>query len=315
MTNTDDFKSAVWESKFRPKSVKDIILPMDYRNFFNRVLNASASMNLILAGYPGTGKSTLARAMANDLDAEYLFINASDENGIDTIRERVTSFASSMAFNDKPKLVILDEADGLTPQGQEALRSYIDKFQDNCRFILTCNYIGKIIEPLKEEGGRMMVFDFDLKKPEYQKEIKEQIFRRMVGILKFMKIPYEEPPILDLINKKYPSIRSVITALQKYSMMKGKIDAGLVTYVNIGTELAEKIFARKLGEARAYISENGLSPEDVFTFMMDNVIPDKRLKNPGDAILNIAQYQYQCGLSSDPSIQIAACIVSLFGCM
>lgn len=313
--DNNELKSAVWESFFRPKSVKDVILPQDYRNFCKAIIDGGASMNLILAGYPGTGKSTLARAMANDLDAEYLFINASDENGIDMIRDRITSFASTMAYNDKLKLVILDEADGLSPAGQGALRSYIDKFQDNCRFILTCNFIGKIIEPLKDEGGRMMVFDFDMKKPEYQKEIKEQVFKRMVGILKFMKIPYEEQPILDLIDKKYPSIRSVITSLQKYSMMKGKIDSGLVSYANIGIELAEKIFTRKLGEARQYISENGLSPEDVFTFMMDNVIPDKRLKNPGDAILNIAQYQYQCGLSSDPSIQIAACIVSLFGCM
>lgn len=313
--DNNELKSAVWESFFRPKSVKDVILPQDYRNFCKAVIDGGASMNLILAGYPGTGKSTLARAMANDLDAEYLFINASDENGIDMIRDRITSFASTMAYNDKLKLVILDEADGLSPAGQGALRSYIDKFQDNCRFILTCNFIGKIIEPLKDEGGRMMVFDFDMKKPEYQKEIKEQVFKRMVGILKFMKIPYEEQPILDLIDKKYPSIRSVITSLQKYSMMKGKIDDGLVSYVNIGIELAEKIFARKLGEARQYISENGLSPDDVFMFMMDNVITDKRLKNPGDAILNIAQYQYQCGLSSDPSIQIAACIVSLFGCM
>lgn len=313
--DNNELKSAVWESFFRPKSVKDVILPQDYRNFCKAVIDGGASMNLILAGYPGTGKSTLARAMANDLDAEYLFINASDENGIDMIRDRITSFASTMAFNDKLKLVILDEADGLSPAGQGALRSYIDKFQDNCRFILTCNFIGKIIDPLKDEGGRMMVFDFDMKKPEYQKEIKEQVFKRMVGILKFMKIPYEEQPILDLIDKKYPSIRSVITSLQKYSMMKGKIDSGLVSYVNIGIELAEKIFARKLGEARQYISENGLSSDDVFMFMMDNVITDKRLKNPGDAILNIAQYQYQCGLSSDPSIQIAACIVSLFGCM
>ena len=313
--DNNELKSAVWESFFRPKSVKDVILPQDYRNFCKAIIDGGASMNLILAGYPGTGKSTLARAMANDLDAEYLFINASDENGIDMIRDRITSFASTMAYNDKLKLVILDEADGLSPAGQGALRSYIDKFQDNCRFILTCNFIGKIIEPLKDEGGRMMVFDFDMKKPEYQKEIKEQVFKRMVGILKFMKIPYEEQPILDLIDKKYPSIRSVITSVQKYSMMKGKIDSGLVSYANIGIELAEKIFTRKLGEARQYISENGLSPEDVFTFMMDNVIPDKRLKNPGDAILNIAQYQYQCGLSSDPSIQIAACIVSLFGCM
>lgn len=312
---SNELKEAIWENYFRPKTLKDIILPTDYRNFFNKVIEAGASMNLILAGYPGTGKSTLAQALANDLDVEYLFLNASDDNGIDTIRETVTNFSSTMAFNGKPKLIILDEADGMTPKGQEALRSYIDKCQTNCRFILTCNKIAKIIDPLKDIGGRTMVFNFDMKKPEYQKEIKEQILKRMTGILKFMKIEYETQPIIDLIEKKYPSIRSIITALQQYSMMRGKIDSGLVQYLEIGDELAEKILSKKLGEARTYISECGLSYSDVFTFIMDNVIPDARIKNKGDAILNIAQYEYQCALSSDPTIQIAAAIVSLFGCM
>ena len=126
ITNTKDY---VWEARFRPTQLKDVILPQDYRNFFNKIVESGASMNLILASStPGTGKSTVARALAHDLDAEFLFINASDENGIETVRDKITGFASGMAFNGKPKLVILDEADGLTPQAQTSLRSYIDKF-------------------------------------------------------------------------------------------------------------------------------------------------------------------------------------------
>lgn len=312
----ENIKDYVWEHKFRPTKLKEVILPQDYRNFFNKIIESGASMNLILASStPGSGKSTCARVIANELDAEFLFINASDENGIDTIREKVTGFATGMAFNGKPKLVILDEADGMTPKGQEALRSYIDKFQDNCRFILTCNYIAKIIPALKEDGGRTMVFEFDMKKPEYQDELKGQIFKRIRGILKYEGIPFEDQPIVDLINKKFPSVRSIITTTQKYAMMKGQIDDGLVSYAQIGDELANLILNRKLTDARKYISERGLSFTDVFIFMMDNVVPNEKIKNKGDAILNIAQYEYQANMSSDPSIQIAACIVSMFGCM
>ena len=255
----------------------------------------------------------MARALAHDLDAEFLFINASDENGIETVRDKITGFASGMAFNGKPKLVILDEADGLTPQAQTSLRSYIDKFQDNCRFILTCNYISKIIPALKEDGGRTMVFPFDMNKKEYQPEIKEQILKRMKGILKFEGIPFEEEAIKILIEKQFPSVRSIMTILQKYSMMKGKIDDGVVKYAQIAEELANLVLTKKLGEARKYISEHGLSYTDVFVFFMDHVAP--KVKNPGDCILNIAQYEYQANMSSDPSIQVAACIVSIFGCL
>lgn len=311
ITNTKDY---VWEFKFAPKTLRDVILPQDYRNFFNKIVEAGASMNLILASStPGSGKSTTAKALAHDLDAEFLFINASDENGIDTVRDKITGFASGMAFNGKPKLIILDEADGLTPNAQTSLRSYIDKFQDNCRFILTCNYIAKIIPALKEDGGRTMVFPYDMNKKEYQQELKEQVLKRMKGILKFEGIPYEEDAVKALIEKQFPSVRSITTMLQKYSMMKGKIDSGIVEYAQIADELANLVLNKKLGEARKYINEHGLSYTDVFAFFMDHVAP--KVKNPGDCILNIAQYEYQANLSSDPSIQVAACIVSIFGCL
>ena len=291
MENTKDY---VWEHKFRPTRLKDVILPQDYRNFFNKIIESGASMNLILASStPGSGKTTCARVIANELDAEFLFINASDENGIETVRDKITGFASGMAFNGKPKLVILDEADGLTPQAQTSLRSYIDKFQDNCRFILTCNYIAKIIPALKEDGGRTMVFPFDMNKKVYQEELKEQILKRMKGILKFEGIPFEEDAIRTLIEKQFPSVRSIMT--------------------KIADELADLVLNKKLGEARKYINEHGLSYTDVFAFFMDHVAP--KVKNPGDCILNIAQYEYQANLSSDPTIQVAACIVSIFGCL
>ena len=310
----EDTKSYVWEHYFRPKSVKDVIMPQDYHNFFSKVIKGGASQNLILSSTtPGSGKSTTALALAHDLDAEFLFLNASDDNGIDTIREMVPNFASTGSHNGNPKIIIFDEADGMTPKGQEALRNYIDKYQDNCRFILTCNHIARIIKPLKEEGGRTMVFDYDLKNPKYIEELREKIYKRMEGILKFEKIPFEEKAVRDLINLKFPSIRSIVATLQKYAMMKDKIDMDIIPYVQIGDEFTNIVLSKNLTDCRKYINEHGLFPVDVFCYLMDNIVP--KCTNKGDAITQIANYEYQSNLSSDPSIQIAACLVNLFQCI
>lgn len=309
-----DTKNYVWEHAYKPIHIKDVILPQDYLNFFNKIIRGGASMNLILASStPGSGKSTTAMALANDLGSEFLFINASDENGIETIRDTVTNFASTGSNNGLPKMIIFDEADGMTPKGQEALRSYIDKYQDSCRFILTCNHIARIIKPLKEEGGRTMVFDYDLKNPKYLAELREKVFKRMTGILTHEKIPYDEKAVNDLIDLKFPSVRSIVTTLQKYAMMKDKIDSDIIPYVQIGDEFKQIVLSKNYTECRKYINEHGLYPVDVFSYLMDAIVPE--CKNKGDAITQIANYEYQSNMSSDPSIQIAACLVNVFQCI
>lgn len=311
---TKETEGYCWEHKYRPKHIKDVILPQDYKNFFNKILEANASVNVILASRTGgTGKTTCAEALANDLGCEYKKINASDARGIDMVRTQIVNFASSMSMDGKTKLVILDEADGLSADAQGSLRNYIDEFQDSCRFVLTCNKLGKIIPQLKEAGGRTMVLEYEMNKPEYRTEMMAQVFKRLCGILKVEGIPYDEEIVKKLIIKKYPSIRSLMATLQKFAMMKGKIDESVIQFAEIGEELANLVLGKHLTDARKYIAERGLDYTDVFSFFMDNVVP--KVKNPGDAIINIADYEAKCALSSDPSIQIAACIVSLFGCI
>lgn len=303
-----------WEHKYRPGCIKDVILPQDYKNFFNKIVAAGASTNLLLASLtPGTGKTTVALAIATELGAEYLLINASDERGIDTIREKIVGFASTAAFNEKVKLIILDEADELTPEAQDCLRSYVDKYQDNCRFIFTCNYVAKIIPALREKGGRLMEFIFDMNKAEYKDEVRSQIVKRMSGILKHEGIPFEAEAIEHVVDKNFPSVRSIVTQLQKISMIKNEITYDYVKDVEIGDELTNLILGKHLTDARKYISERCLDYTTVFRYFMESTVP--KLRNPGDAILNIGQYEYQCAMSSDPSIQIACCIVSLFSCI
>lgn len=305
----------IWEHKFRPKTLKDVILPQDYRNFFNKIVQDNAGVNILLESrHGGTGKTTVAQALANDLGAQFMKLNASNSNGINTIRNTVEEFAKTMSFNDTPKLVLLDEADGLTPEAQKALREILDDLSDNCRFILTCNYANKIIPAIRDdEGGRTMTLKFDMQKPEYRAELIPQVQKRITGILKFLKIPYEEEAVTSLIEKKFPSIRTILARLQCYSMMKGKIDMGLMDYVNIGDALCQMILQKKLTDSMNYINEHCLNYTDVFGFLKTEVIP--KMKKKGDAYLQLSEYDARASISNDPEIHILACLIQMFQCV
>lgn len=311
----DDLNSYIWEHKYRPRRIKDMILPTDYKNFFQKIIDDNAGVNLLLeSSTPGTGKTSVAQALANDLGCTFLKINASANGGIDMIRDQCTEFAQTMSFDGSPKLILLDEADRLSMDAQQSLRVVMDDLSDNCRFILTCNYVNKIIDALQgEEGGRTITLKFEMHKPEYKAEMLPQIFKRITGILKHEGIPYEEEAVRQLIDLKYPSIRTVIAKLQGYAMMKGCIDMGIINAVNIGDHLAELILTKKLDEIMAYIHENSLSYSDVFSFCKTNVIP--KLKNKAEGYLNLSEYNYRAAFSADPDIEIMAFVVTAKRCM
>lgn len=308
----------LWVEKFRPATIKDVIMPKDFRNFFNKIVKSKNLPNLLLtSSTAGTGKTTVAKALAKDIGAETKYINASIDNGIGVVRA-IEEFASTVSNNmfsedevSEQKVVILDEADGMSVEAQQALRAFIEKYPDACRFIFTCNFIGKIIPALQE--GRTMVFEFEMNKKEYVEEMKEQTAKRIRGILKFEKIEYDEDVIDNFVDAYYPSVRKMISILQKYSMMKGKIDADILYFKDIGEELAKMVMEKKLTEARKYINEHGLTYSDVFKFLFENVVP--QMSKKGQAIILIADYEHKCSFSSDPSIQLAACLVELFSCI
>lgn len=311
----DNMNNFIWEHKYRAKKIKDVILPTDYRNFFQKILDSNGAVNLILSSStPGTGKSTVAQALANDLHADFLKLNASDSNGIETIRTTVTNFAQTMSFTGAPKIVLLDEADGLTPDAQKALRPILDDLSDNCRFILTCNYISKIIPALRgDDGGRTITLEFDMNKPEYRAEMIPQIQKRIKGILKFEQVEFDSDVVDKFIDLKYPSIRTMIAKLQGYVMMRGRVDDGLISYVNIGEELTKLIMSKELTKSMAYINEHALSYTDVFSYIKTDIIP--KLAKKGDAYIALSEYDFRAGMSSDPEIQIIACLVSMFTCI
>lgn len=321
MTNNPN--SYIWEHLYKPKHIKDMILPAEYKNFFQKIIDDNAAVNILLeSNTPGTGKTASSEALANDLGCTFLKINASAIGGIDTVRSQCTEFAQTMSFDGSPKMILLDEADRLSMDAQQALRGIIDELSDNCRFILTCNYVNKIIPALRgDDGGRTITLKFEMHKPEYKEEVLPQVFNRITGILKHQNIPYDENVIKQLIDLKYPSIRTIIAKLQGYSMMKGKIDEGIISSVNIGDKLKQLILSKNITDAMNYIHENNLSYADVFSYIKSDLIPYKPtdnlpyIKKKGEAYMNLADYEYRAAFSSDPDIQIIACLVSMISCI
>lgn len=208
------------------------------------------------------------------------------------------------------KIVILDEADGLTPQFQKALRAYMEEFSTNCRFILTCNYIAKIIPALRQ--GRTQVFDFNMAK--YKDELIPQIVERVKRILRYKKVEFDENVIQPLVESCFPSIRQVIATLQQYSEMKGVIDSEILAFKDVGDDLANMILEKKkLSDIRQYIDQQGMSYTDVFHNLFNSFVP--KCSKKANAIQVLAEYEYRCGFSTDPSLQIAAAICELFTCI
>lgn len=304
----NDNKSSIWVEAYRPTKVEHMILPNDFKKFFMKIVESKELPNLLLSSpTPGTGKTTIAKALVRDLDADYIYINASKDNSIEVLREQITSFASTMSFTGGYKVVILDEADKLSPAFQGALRSDLEEFQANCRFILTCNYPDKIIKPLRQ--GRTMEFDFNMAK--YKDELIPKMIHWCEGILKKRNIEYVSSAIEKLVNSKFPSVRTCISILQQYSAIYGKIDEDILNYSEIDDTLGNLILDKKWTEARNYIAEQRLDYSDVITYLYDRVVP--RLTKKFPARKCIAECQLACSLVSDPSIQVATCLQELMG--
>lgn len=243
----------LWEAKYRPQTIADCILPASIKNDLMQMLSDGEVKNLLLvSSNPGTGKTTTALAMCHELDADYLFINASEESGIDVFRTDIRRFASTISMTGSPKVVVLDEADNLSEAAQKAFRGMIEEFSNSCRFILTCNYLNKIIEPIR---SRLKTYEFVIPAEEKNQMMREQIMR-LLEILKNENVQVESKQvIMELVKKKYPDNRSMLVDLQAYSM-KGVIDEGILGQVTSGSDvdmLVGYLKAKNFKEIRAIL--------------------------------------------------------------
>lgn len=306
----NDVNNVLWVEKYRPKTLSDCILPIDLNAVFKGMVKEGTIPNMLFYGKAGTGKTTVARALATDIGAEYIIINCSEENGIDTLRTKIRQYASTVSLSGNLKVIILDEFDYANPQSiQPALRGAIEEFHKNCRFILTCNYKSRVIEPLH---SRCTGIDFTVPNAE-----KAQIAKAMMGrieyILKTENIPYEQQVIANLIKKHFPDLRRIINELQKYSS-SGKIDVGILSQGSSESykELMGYMKSKDFTSCRKWVVQNlDLNTAEFFKRLYTELYSTLKPNSVPPAILHIADYQYKSAFAADQEINTMALLVQL----
>ena len=298
----------LWVEKYRPQTISECILPDGLKKSFQEYVDAGEISNMLLCGTAGTGKTTVARALCIELGCDYIVINGSDESGIDVLRTKIRDFASTVSFESKAKVVILDEADYLNPNStQPALRAFIEEFSGNCRFIFTCNFKNRIIEPLH---SRTSVIDFKIDKKD-RPEMAQKFMGRMLYILTQEGIPYEQNVLAELLMKHFPDYRRVINELQRYSK-SGSIDSGILSNIaEINTkELIDSLKDKDWKKMRQWVVNNvDNDPQGVYRKVYDSLID--KVKQVPHLVLLIADYQYKSAFVADQEINLTACLTDI----
>ena len=299
----------LWVERYRPKTIADTILPEELKNTFQEFIS-NGIPNLILSGGPGVGKTTVARAMLDQVGCDCIIINGSLYGNIDTLRTEIKNYASSVSLQGGRKYVILDEADYLNPQStQPALRNFMEEYSNNCGFILTCNYKNRIIEPLH---SRCSVVEFTI--PNKQKpELAKQFLKRVKYLLESERVEYTDKCIAELIMKYFPDWRRVINELQRYSA-NGKIDAGILTHVSDQSfaNLIRYLKGKQFNEMRKWVGDN-IDNDCVALFRKLYDTTNEYVKDHTVPLLVtiIADYQYKSAFVADQEVNMVACLTQL----
>ena len=300
----------LWVEKYRPKTVDDCILPSELKKSFSEFVKDKHIPNLILSGSAGTGKTTIAKAMVEEIGSTWMLINGSEESGIDVLRTKIKNFASTVSLEGGRKYIILDEADYLNPQStQPALRGFMEEFHKNCGFILTCNYKNRLIEPLQ---SRCSNIDFTIRNGERVK-LAESFFKRVQDILGQEQIKFEPKAIAELINKYFPDWRRCLNELQRYST-SGQIYAGIL--VNLSSENIKELVsfmkAKEFTNVRKWIVNNlDNDPSRIFRTIYNSLYDNLDHSTIPHAVVIIADYQYKSAFVADQEINMLACMTEL----
>ena len=299
----------LWTEKYRPKTIEDCILPERLKLPFQEYVNQRNIPNLLLAGGAGVGKTTVAKALCNEVGCDYIVINGSDESGIDTFRTKIKNYASSMSLTGGRKVIIIDEADYLNPNStQPALRNAIEEFASNCSFIFTCNYKNRIIEPLH---SRCAVIEFSLKIGEKAK-MASAFFKRIQSVLQSESVVYDDKVIAELIKKHFPDFRRIINELQRYSQF-GKIDTGVLAQIGDISiaEIVKFIRDKDFGSIRKWVASNDVDSNTLYRKLYDSMYDLMKPQSIPQAVLILADYQYKAAFVADQEINTVACLTEI----
>jgi DNA polymerase III delta prime subunit len=300
----------LWCEKYRPKTIDECILPQALKDSFKQYIAGGQLPNFIFSGGAGVGKTTVARALCNELNADYLFINGSEERGIDVLRTKIKQFASSVSLTaDGVKVVILDEADYLTPDTQAALRAFIEEFSNNCRFVLTCNFKNRIIQPLH---SRCAVVDFKIDSKD-KPTIAANFFRRVVDILSKENVTSEKNVLAKVVETHFPDFRRVLNELQRYSV-SGTIDAGILANMSDESmkELTGYLKEKDFSGARKWIGRNtDIESSVLFRRLYDTSADIIEAGSIPQLVLILADYQYKAAFVADSEVNNVAALTEI----
>jgi len=299
----------LWVQKYRPQKVADTILPELTKKAFQKFVDDNNVPNLLLAGSPGTGKTTAAKAMLEELGCDYIIINAALNRGIDTVRSEISTFASSISLAGGRKYIILDEADYLTPDAQASMRNVIETFSKNCGFIFTCNFKNRIIAPLR---SRLSEVDFSIEKTEKPK-LAAQFFKRVLAILKNENVDFDQKVVAKVIERYFPDFRRILNELQKYAG-NGRIDEGI--FADFKQESIDELFSllkeKNFTGMRKWCADNSdQDPNEIFRKIYDTATDKIELKSMPSFVVSLADYMYKAAFVADQEINLVAFLTEI----
>lgn len=300
----------LWVEKYRPQKIDDCVLPESLKDTFKQYIAQGELPHFLLSGTAGVGKTTVAKALCNEIGAEYIMINGSEESGIDTLRTKIKGFASTVSLTDSPKIVIIDEADYLQANStQPALRSFIEEFSANCRFIFTCNFKNRILEAIH---SRCACIDFKIDNKDKQ-VLLATFFKRASQILKQENVDFDQKVVAELITKHFPDYRRVLNELQRYSV-SGKIDSGIL--VNMSQEsfkdLIKMMKEKDFTNVRKWVGKNSDSDTvALFRELYDTSVNNMAAESIPQLVLILADYQYKAAFVADHELNIMAALTEI----